>query len=159
MKGRKWINCSGQLNLPDGEVCTGPLENSANGHIRFTYPGLYQGREITNIYLEFKDGIVLKATAEKGEEILKEILKIENADKLGEFAIGTNYGITQYTKNILFDEKLGGTIHLALGGGLEEAGSNNKSALHWDIIKDMKQSGSKILADDKIIYEEGKWKI
>lgn len=159
VKGRKWINCSGQLNLPDGEVCTGPLETSANGHIRFTYPGLYQGREITNIYLEFKDGIVLKATAEKGEEILKEILKIENADKLGEFAIGTNYGITQYTKNILFDEKLGGTIHLALGGGLEEAGSNNKSALHWDIIKDMKQSGSKILADDKIIYEEGKWKI
>jgi aminopeptidase len=159
VKGRKWINCSGQLNLPDGEICTGPLENSANGHIRFTYPGLYQGNEIENIYLDFKDGKVLKATAEKGEKLLKEILKIENADKLGEFAIGTNYGITHFTKNILFDEKLGGTIHLALGAGIEEAGSKIKSAIHWDILKDMKPSGSKIVADSKVIYEEGKWKI
>ena len=159
VKGRKWINCSGQINLPDGEVCTGPLEESANGHIRFTYPGLYQGNEIENIYLEFKDGRVIKATAEKGEKLLKEILKIENADKLGEFAIGTNYGITQFTKNMLFDEKLGGTIHLALGSGIEEAGSKLKSAIHWDILKDMKQSGSKILADNEIIYQDGKWLI
>lgn len=159
VKGRKWINCSGQINLPDGEVCTGPLEESANGHIRFTYPGLYQGNEIENIYLEFKDGRVIKSTAEKGEKLLKEILKIENADKLGEFAIGTNYGITQFTKNMLFDEKLGGTIHLALGSGIEEAGSKLKSAIHWDILKDMKQSGSKILADNEIIYQDGKWLI
>jgi aminopeptidase len=159
VKGRKWINCSGRLNLPDGEICTGPLEDSANGHIRFTYPGLYQGNEIENIYLDFKEGRVIKCTAEKGDKLLKEILKIENADKLGEFAIGTNYGITQFTKNMLFDEKLGGTIHLALGSGIEEAGSKLKSAIHWDILKDMKQSGSKILADDEIIYQEGKWLI
>ncbi|MHA2036324.1 MAG: aminopeptidase [Promethearchaeota archaeon] len=159
VKGRKWINCSGRLNLPDGEVCTGPLENSANGHIRFTYPAIYQGNEVENIYLEFKDGKVIKSTAEKGEKLLKEILKLENADRVGEFAIGTNYGIREFTKNILFDEKLGGTMHLALGSGLEEAGSTNKSAIHWDIIKDMKQPGSKILADDKIIYEDGNWKI
>ncbi len=159
VKGRKWINCSGRLNLPDGEVCTGPVEDSANGHIRFTYPGLYQGNEIENIYLDFKDGRVVKSTAEKGEKLLKEILKIENADQVGEFAIGTNYGITQFTKNMLFDEKLGGTIHLALGSGIEEAGSTLKSAIHWDILKDMKQSGSKILADEEIIYQDGKWLI
>ncbi|MHA2182079.1 MAG: aminopeptidase [Promethearchaeota archaeon] len=159
VKGRKWINCSGKINLPDGEICTGPVEDSANGHIRFTYPGLYQGNEIENIYLDFKDGKVINATAEKGEKLLKEILTIENADKLGEFAIGNNYEIPQFTKKMLFDEKLGGTIHLALGSGIEEAGSTLKSAIHWDILKDMKQSGSKILADDEIIYQDGKWLI
>ncbi len=156
VKGRTWLNDCGHLNLPAGEVFTGPVENSVNGHIRFTYPGIYQGREIENIFLEFKDGKVVKASADKGEEFLKEILKIENADILGEFAIGTNYGITQFTKNMLFDEKIGGTIHCALGSGIEEAGSKNKCGIHWDILKDMKLPGSKILADDKVIYEEGK---
>jgi aminopeptidase len=158
-KGRLWINNCGHLNLPDGEVTSAPVEDSVNGKIRFTYPGIFQGREIENIYLEFKEGKVIKATAEKGEEFLKEILKLENADILGEFAIGTNYGITEFTKNILFDEKLGGTLHCALGSGIEEAGSTNKCGIHWDIIKDITSPGSKILADDKIIYEEGKWKI
>ena len=159
VKERKWINCSGQMNLPDGEVFTGPIEDSANGYIRFTYPGIYSGKEVENIYLEFKDGKVVKDTADKGEELLQEILKIENADKLGEFAIGTNYGITQFTKNMLFDEKMGGTMHCALGAGIEETGSKNKSAIHWDILKDMKLPGSKIIADGKVIYEEGNWLI
>jgi aminopeptidase len=159
VKGRKWINCSGQKNLPDGEVFTGPIEDSVDGHIRFTYPGIYFGQEIEDIYLEFKNGEVTKATAKKGGEILEEILKIENTKRLGEFAIGTNYGITKFTKNILFDEKLGGTIHCALGLGMEETGSKNKSSIHWDMLKDMKLPGSKIIADDKVIYEEGKWKI
>lgn len=159
VKGRLWINECGHLNLPDGEVLSAPVENSVNGHIRFTYPGIFQGKEIENIYLEFKDGKVIKASAGKGEEFLKEILKVENADILGEFAIGTNYGITKFTKNILFDEKLGGTLHCALGSGIEEAGSTNKCGIHWDIIKDMTTPGSKILADGKVIYEEGKWKI
>jgi aminopeptidase len=159
VKGRKWINCSGQNNLPDGEVFTGPVEDSVNGHIRFTYPGIYSGKEIENIYLEFKDGKVINATADKGEELLQEILKIQNADKLGEFAIGTNYGIQKFTKNMLFDEKMGGTMHCALGLGPEETGSKNKSASHWDILKDMKLSGSKVIADGKVVYEEGQWKI
>ena len=159
VKGRKWINCSGQRNLPDGEVYTGPVEDSINGHIRFTYPGIYLGNEVEDIYLEFKDGEVIKATAQKGEEVLQEILKIENANRIGEFAIGTNFGITKFTKNMLFDEKLGGTLHCALGLGFERTGSKNKSSVHWDILKDMKVSGSKIIADNKVIYEEGKWKI
>ena len=159
VKERKWINCSGQNNLPDGEVFTGPIEDSVNGHIRFTYPGIYSGQEIENIYLEFKDGKVINATADKGGELLQEILKIQNADKLGEFAIGTNYGITHFSKNMLFDEKMGGTMHCALGLGPEETGSKNKSAIHWDILKDMKLPGSKVIADGKVVYEEGQWKI
>lgn len=159
VKGRKWINCSGQSNLPDGEVYTGPVEDSTNGYIRFSYPGIFSGQEIEDIYLEFKDGKVIKATAQKGEELLQEILKIENTDILGEFAIGTNYGITQFTKNMLFDEKLGGTLHCALGLGFEQTGSTNRSSIHWDILKDMKQPGSKIIADGNVIYEEGKWRI
>jgi len=159
VKGRKWDNCCGKENLPDGEICTSPIEDSVNGYIRFTYPGIYLGNEIENIFLEFKNGKVINSTAEKGEKFLKEILKIENADILGEFAIGTNYGITQFTKNILFDEKIGGTIHVALGDGFKELGSTNKSAIHWDILKGMKKPGSKIIADKIVIYEEGNWKI
>lgn len=159
VKGRKWINDCGHLNLPDGEICTSPLENSVNGHIRFTYPGIFQGNEIENVYLEFKEGKVIKATADKGENLLKEILEVENANILGEFAIGSNYGIKYFTKNILFDEKIGGTIHCALGLGIPETGSKNISAIHWDILKDMKSPDSKIVADGKTIYEEGKWKV
>ena len=158
-KGRIWINCCGTANLPDGEVFTSPVENSVNGNIRFSYPGIYHGREIENIFLEFKDGKVTNATADKGKELLDEILKIENANILGEFAIGTNYGITKFTKDMLFDEKIGGTMHCALGLGLPEAGGTNMSTIHWDLLKNMKIAGSKILADGKTVYEEGKWKI
>lgn len=159
VKGRKWINCSGHNNLPDGEVYTAPIEDSVNGRIRFTYPGIYQGKEIENIYLEFKDGKVKKATADKAEDLLKEIIAIKNANILGEFAIGTNYGITKFTKNMLFDEKIGGTLHCALGFGFPDSGSTNQSAIHWDILKDMTLPGSKVIADGKVIYEEGQWKI
>ena len=159
VEGRNWINCSGQKNLPDGEVYTGPVEDSANGRIRFTYPGIYQGREIENIYLEFEKGKVIKATADKGQDLLDEILKIRNAKKLGEFAVGTNYGIQVFTKNMLFDEKMGGTLHCALGLGIPESGSKNLSTIHWDILKDMKLPGSKILADGRVIYQEGQWQI
>jgi len=159
VKGRKWINCCGHNNLPDGEVYTGPLEDSVNGHIRFTYPGIYLGKEVENVYLEFKDGKVTKATADKAEDLLQEIIAIKNADIIGEFAIGTNYDITDFTKNMLFDEKIGGTLHSALGMGFPETGSTNQSAIHWDILKDMTLPGSKIIADGKVIYEEGQWKI
>ncbi|UYP45857.1 hypothetical protein NEF87_002142 [Candidatus Lokiarchaeum ossiferum] len=159
VKGRKWINCSGQNNLPDGEVFTGPIEDSINGHIRFTYPGIFQGQEIENIYLEFKDGKVIKATAEKGQKLLDSILEIDGANGIGEFAIGTNYNITKFTKNMLFDEKIGGTMHMALGMGIPESGSLSKSAIHWDILKDMNSEDSRIEADGKIIYQAGQWKI
>ncbi|MHA1192001.1 MAG: aminopeptidase [Promethearchaeota archaeon] len=125
VKGRKWINGSGQYNLPGGEIYTGPVEDSVNGKIRFTYPGIYKGQEIENIYLEFENGKVSKATATKGEDLLTELLKIEGATIVGEFAVGTNYGITEFTKNMLFDEKMGGTMHMALGAGIKEAGSKN----------------------------------
>jgi len=158
-EGRIWVNCSGQNNLPDGEVYTGPIENSVNGYIRFTFPGIFQGREIENIYLEFEKGKVINGTADKGQDLLDEILKIRNAKKLGEFAIGTNYGIQQFTKNMLFDEKMGGTMHCALGLGIPTTGSKNVSTIHWDILKDMKLPGSQVIADGKTIYEEGKWLI
>lgn len=159
VKGRTWINCCGHRNLPDGEVYTGPVEDKVDGHIRFTYPGIYSGKEIRNIYLEFEEGKVVNATAEKGQELLDEVLSIDNADRLGEFAIATNFGIKKFTKNMLFDEKMGGTIHCALGMGFPRSGSNNQSPIHWDILKDMRVPGSKIFADGDLIYEEGEWKI
>lgn len=159
VEGRKWLNSWGDQNLPGGEIFTSPVEDSVNGQIKFTYPGLYLGKEVENISLEFENGEVINATADKGEDLLDEILKVENANIMGELGIGTNYGITKYTKNMLFDEKMGGTLHCALGGGFQEAGSQNISAIHWDILKDMKLLGSKVLADGEIIYEEGSWQI
>lgn len=157
VKGRKWLSSCGHINLPDGEIYTGPIEDSVNGSIRFTFPGIYLGNEIEDIYLEFKDGIVIYASAQKGEDLLNEILKIENANRMGEFAIGANYGITQFTKNMMFDEKIEGTLHCALGNGYKITGSKNESAIHWDLLKDMKPTRSKILADDEVVYKEGEW--
>ena len=156
VQGRKWINCSGQENMPDGEVFTGPVESSVNGTIRFTYPGIYVGREVEDIRLTFKDGKVVKASAAKGDELLQQLLKVEGADRLGETAIGTNYGINRFTKNMLFDEKMGGTIHMALGNSYPESMGENKSAIHWDILKDMKKDGE-IYADEKLFYKNGKF--
>ncbi|HVO86061.1 MAG TPA: aminopeptidase [Candidatus Eisenbacteria bacterium] len=156
VKGRKWINCSGKENMPDGEVFTGPIENSTNGTIRFTYPGIYAGREVEDIRLSFKDGKVVKASAAKSDDFLQQMLMIEGADRLGEASIGTNYSITRFTKNMLFDEKMGGTIHMALGNSYPESGGKNESAIHWDILKDMKKDGE-IYADNKIFYKNGKF--
>jgi aminopeptidase len=150
------MNCSGDKNMPDGEVFTGPVENSVNGRIRFTYPGIYMGREVEDISLVFKKGKVTRASAAKGENLLKELIKIKGADRLGEAAIGTNYGITRFTKNMLFDEKMGGTIHMALGNAYPETGALNKSAIHWDILKDMKKN-AEIYADNELFYKNGKF--
>jgi len=158
VKGRKWLNCCGLINMPDGEVYTGPVENSVNGTIRFTYPGIYYGKEVEDIRLTFRKGKVVKACAAKGEDLLKEILKVKNADRLGETAIGTNYGITRFTKEMLFDEKMGGTIHIALGASYPESGGLNQSGIHWDILKDMKKDGE-IYADKKLFYKKGKFLI
>lgn len=158
-KGRTWVLDSGRKNLPGSEIYTSPEEDSINGFIRFTYPGIKRGKEIEDIYLEFTYGKVTKATASKGQDLLDEILKIEGADGIGEFAFGTNYNIKTFTKYMGFDEKIGGTIHMALGKGFPETGSKAISTIHWDILKDMTSSQSKIFADDKLIYEAGKWKI
>jgi len=159
VQGRKWINCDGDNNFPDGEVFTGPVENSANGHIRYTFPAIYGGREVEDVFLEFKDGKVVKAKAVKGEKFLHAMLDMDaGASFVGELAMGTNYGIRQYTKNILFDEKIGGTCHIALGAAYPETGSKNVSALHWDMICDLRQGGE-IFADKKLIHKNGKFLI
>jgi aminopeptidase len=145
--------------MPGGEIYTSPVEDSANGWIEFTYPAIEGGREVEGIRLEFKDGKVVKASAEKNQDYL---LKMLDSDKgaryLGEFAVGTNYGITRFTKSILFDEKLGGTIHLALGQGLPEAGGVNESGLHWDMICDMRHD-SQITVDGELFYKYGQFVI
>jgi aminopeptidase len=156
VEGRKWVNCSGEKNMPDGEIFTAPVDNSANGKIRFTFPGIYTGREVEDISFTFKNGKIVKASAAKGEDLLKELIKIKGADRIGEAAIGTNYGITRFTKEMLFDEKMGGTIHLAIGEAYPEAGGVNKSAIHWDILKDMKKDGE-IYADEELFYRNGKF--
>jgi aminopeptidase len=159
VKGRKWINCSGKENFPDGEVFTSPVEDSAEGHIRFSFPAIHDGREVEDIRLILSKGKVVKASALKGEIFLKEMLKSdEGASFLGEVAIGTNYNISQFTKNILFDEKIGGTTHVALGRSLPEAGGKNISVIHWDMLCDMK-NGGKIFADNQLIYQDGKFTI
>lgn len=157
-ENRKWINCSGSKNMPDGEVFTAPVENSVNGTVRFTFPGIMYGREIEDISLTFRNGKVVKATAEKGNELLQQLIKIDGANHLGEAAIGTNYAITRFTKNMLFDEKMGGTIHMALGNSYPEAGGLNKSAIHWDILKDMKKQ-TEIYVDGEAFYKNGKFLI
>ncbi len=159
INGRKWINCCGTINLPDGEVFTAPEEDKVNGTIRFSYPGIYMGQEIENIWLKFKDGKVVDYDATKGKELMAKLLELENTDVIGELAIGTNYGVQRFTKNMLFDEKMGGTIHIALGSGYPESGSKNVSSIHWDILKDMKSKDSVIYLDGKEIYKAGKWLI
>ncbi len=155
--GRKWFNCSGTENFPDGEVFTGPVETSADGHISYSFPGSYNGREVNDIQLWFKKGVVVKATASKGERFLHTMLAMDpGAKRLGEFAFGTNYGVKNYTKNTLFDEKIGGTIHLAVGSGYPETGSKNKSSLHWDMVCDLRKNGE-IYADDELIYKNGRF--
>lgn len=159
IKGRKWINSDGKRNFPSGEVFTGPVETTAKGTIRFTYPGIYMGKEIENISLTFEAGKVVKAHAQRGETLLQEMLSIdEGACRIGEIAVGTNYGIDQFTKNILFDEKIGGTIHLALGRSMPDSGGKNMSAIHWDLLKDMKEGG-RLYADGELFYEQGKFLI
>lgn len=157
IEGRPGIKCDGYHNMPDGEVFYAPVENSANGYITYDFPAIRQGKEVDGIRLEFKDGKVVNASAKKNEEFLLSILDSdEGARYLGEFGIGVNYGIQQFTKDILFDEKIGGTIHLALGRAYGESGGTNVSAIHWDMIKDLR-NGGKILLDGKVIAENGKF--
>jgi aminopeptidase len=159
IEGRTFINADGEHNMPSGEVFTGPVEDSANGWVKYTYPAISGGREVEGIYLEFKDGKVVKATAQKNEEFLLTQLETdEGARYLGEFAIGTNYGIKRFTKSILFDEKIGGSFHMALGAGYPETGSVNKSSIHWDMICDIRED-SEIRVDGELLYKDGQFQI
>ena len=157
VEGRIWENCDGTKNFPDGEVFTGPVEDSTNGHVRFSFPVVAYGRQIDDIRLSFRDGVVIEASAASEEEFLIKTLDTdEGARRLGEFAFGTNFDITRFTKNILFDEKIGGTIHMALGSGYPETGSLNSSAIHWDMICDLRQGGS-VTVDGELVLENGKY--
>jgi len=159
VEGRPFINCSGSKNMPDGEIFTGPVEDSVNGWVKFTYPAIHRGVEVDGVELEFKDGKVVNARAQKNERYLLSLLDIDAGSRyLGEFAIGTNYGITRFTKSILYDEKIGGSFHMAVGAGYPETGSLNRSALHWDFICDMRDN-SEILADGELFYKNGKFLI
>jgi len=157
IKGKNCIADKGEENMPGGEVFMAPARESLNGWIKFEYPAIYSGKEVTGIYLEFENGRVINASANKNEDILKEVLKIdENANYVGEFGIGCNPGINKFTKNLLFDEKINGTIHLALGMAYKDNGGGNDSAVHWDIVKDMRKA--KIILDGKVVQDNGKWK-
>jgi aminopeptidase len=157
--GRNWINCCGQRNFPDGEIFTSPVENDINGFITFSFPGIYLGKAIEGIYLEVKDGKVITASSKKGEDLLKTLLHTDQGARyFGEFAIGTNYQIQKFTHNMLFDEKIGGTVHMALGDSMPEAGGKNRSAIHWDMLCDMRTHGQ-IYADGELFYEKGKFLI
>lgn len=159
IKGRTFLNSCGHHNMPDGEIYTGPVEDSVNGWVRFTYPVVVNGQEIDGIELKFEQGRVVQATARKNQEYLLSALDTDaGARYVGEFAVGTNFGIQQFTKNILFDEKIGGTIHMALGKGYPETGSKNDSALHWDMICDMRD-GSEIWVDGELLYQNGEFKV
>ncbi len=159
VKGRKFINACGDANMPDGEIFTGPVEDSVEGWVKFSYPAIWQGRYADGIELHFSKGRVVKAKATVNEDFLLEILDAdEGARYLGEFAIGTNFAIQQFTRQILFDEKIGGTFHIAVGAGYPETGSKNKSAIHWDMICDMR-ADSEILMDGDVIYKNGEFKI
>ncbi len=158
-KGRRAVNAGGENNMPDGEVFTSVIESEADGFITYTYPALHLGREFHNVRLEFEKGKVVKATAEKGEKDLNKILDMDKGARfIGELGIGNNFQIPKFTKDGLFDEKIGGTIHLALGRGYKETDSKNESALHWDMIKDLREGGE-LWFDDKLVQRNGRWLI
>jgi aminopeptidase len=159
IRGRKWIKAAGEYNFPDGEIFTGPVEDAVDGRVRFSFPAVYQGRVVEGVELVFERGRVVQARADRGQDFLLAMLEVdEGARTLGEFAFGLNERITRFTKHILFDEKIGGTVHMALGSGYPETGSRNRSALHWDLICDLRE-GSEVRADGQVIYRDGRFLI
>ena len=159
IKGRRFENACGQSNMPDGEIFTGPVEESVNGWVRFAYPAVHSGVLVEGVELTFEEGRIVKATAEKNQDFLLRTLDSDpGARYLGEFAIGLNYQIDQFTRSILLDEKIGGSFHVAMGAGYPETGSRNKSVIHWDMICDMRRD-SEIRVDGELVYQNGRFVI
>jgi aminopeptidase len=157
VKGRRWINCDGHENFPDGEVFTGPVEDATEGVAHYSFPAVHGGREVQDVRLRFRSGKVVEASASKGEDFLIQMLDQDaGARTLGEIAIGTNYAITEHTRSTLFDEKIGGTFHAALGAAYPESGGKNRSALHWDMVCDLRHGGT-IEVDGKLISRNGRF--
>lgn len=157
IKGRKFSNSTGVFNMPDGEIFTGPVEDSVNGWVKFTYPAIYGGVAVEGAELTFNRGRVERAQAEKNQDYLVKMLESDEGSRhIGEFAIGTNFDIDKFTGNILFDEKIGGTFHMALGAGYPETGSKNKSSIHWDMICDMRKD-AEITVDGELLYRNGQF--
>jgi aminopeptidase len=153
--GRTWINSDGRRNMPSGEVFTGPLETSAEGRVRFDVPSSPRGVEVAGIELEFREGVVVSARAERGDEVLQAMLATDDgARRLGEIGIGTNSGVDRPVGSILVDEKMGGTVHLALGRSYPETGGTNESAIHWDMICDLRRGG-RLTADGEPVVQNG----
>jgi len=156
IKGRSFSESAGRENFPSGEIYTSPVEDSINGWVRFSYPAIHGGREIEDVELWLEDGKIVKEKASKGQDFLTATLNTDDGARyLGEWGIGTNYGIKRFTKNILFDEKMGGTIHFAAGFGFPEAGSTNESGIHWDMLCDM--ADGEIVIDGDLFYKNGKF--
>ena len=154
--GRTWINSDGQTNMPSGEVYTSPEEDSVNGHIHFDYPAIHNGKEVRGVTLEVRDGLIQSWQADSGQDVLDETFVIAGTRRVGEAAIGTNYAIDRFSKQILFDEKIGGTVHMAVGQSYAQAGGKNSSSVHWDMIANMRDGG-RIYADDALIYRDGRF--
>jgi aminopeptidase len=153
--GRTWIAADGRFNMPDGEIFTSPVETETAGDIRFTFPATFHGHEVEDVRLRFEGGRVVAAEASKGEDYLNELLELDDGARvLGEVAFGLNYEIDRFTRNILLDEKIGGTMHVALGAGFGQAGSENSSALHWDLICDLREGGE-VYADGELVWKDG----
>ena len=155
--GRAWVPCTGTHNMPDGEFFTGPVEDAVDGEIAFSFPAAYGGREVAGVRFRFEGGRVVDASAERGEELLIETLDTDEGSRtLGELGIGTNYGIATGTKEILLDEKIGGTVHMAIGAAYPESGGVNSSAVHWDMVCDLRQGGA-IEVDGIELQRDGKF--
>lgn len=159
VEGRTWVNSDGRRNMPSGEVFTGPHEGSAEGRVRFTFPSSPRGVEVAGVELEFREGRVVDARAARGAAYLRETLATDSgASRLGEIGIGTNFGIDRPIGAILFDEKIGGTVHLALGRSYPETGGVNESAVHWDLICDLRDGG-RLSADGETILQDGEFSL
>jgi aminopeptidase len=153
--GRVWEAALGKLNMPDGEVFTSPVETETEGTVRFSFPAVFQGREVRDVRLRFEQGRAVEAEAASGDDYLQALLGMdEGARVLGEVAFGLNYEIDRFTRNTLFDEKIGGTMHVALGYGFEALGSRNTSGLHWDLICDLREGGE-VYADGELVWRAG----
>jgi aminopeptidase len=157
VEGRRWAAADGNHNLPDGEVYTSPLETAVEGEVSFTYPALFHGREVADIRLRFEGGEVVQAEAARGQEYLDALLALDDgARRLGEVAFGMNYEVDRFTQNTLFDEKIGGTMHVALGAAFKELGGENESSLHWDIVCDLREEGE-VYADGELVWRAGRF--